>query len=652
MQTRQDNNLWPFNHGIDIDFQLLGRKPPTTEDILVKFRSLHYFNQDQTNRHSTLKEAADAIATEAQNWWITAGYQVKRKDQIQEAILKLDNEWKCLEQDHNKVMMKTKKLTPAMETKENKFKENAKKTFRVVPLGYQKYLEVSAVKTTDAGAKQKFEEDLQFLKNMHNNVGDDRIGSIGSFDRELASSKKSTPSQGTSGAATSSSETITTQQSVSRAGRKISTFEAGHSDSETSSSLSEQSHDPDFVLMENATKRKKKDNIFELTINKKVLKKASLQADVDGGSVRKQLKYTTALVQAAGGNIDDMPLSKPTIQRYKIEARHEKVKEVKETEQAKILSDDHIWVLHWDGKTFNKKTHAGKKKPVLAVVLKSLNDDDEIVVDVIDMSGMSGSDMECKSVLDALQAIGFDVKRIIALIFDTTAVNSGHKTGITVQLQHHIDHAIMQIACRHHTMELVCGGAASTVYGETESPYEVVFKNYAGSCESINIQDYRVFSTSNRKLNALKDSVLNFLLTWLEKSANIRENYKKWLELSILFLVCTFPQGYKFTFKAPGAFHHARWMARIIYTVMIALFQHQLAEDEVFSGTCNLDRIWSLAAFLTLFYVKHWFTAPKLVDAAVNDLELWNSFNDITMLSAKQLRGYPEFFQEMAVAAC
>lgn len=117
------------------------------------------------------------------------------------------------------------------------------------------------------------------------------------------------------------------------------------------------------------------------------------------------------------------------------------------------------------------------------------------------------------------------------------------------------------------------------------------------------------------------------------------------------FLGGTFPEGYSFTIKAPGAFHHARWMARIIYTLQIALFKHQLVEYEFFCNSCDLEHIWSLAAFLSLFYVKHWFTSPSLTDAAVNDLEMWNDFYDITQLSGQQLRSYPHFFQEMAVAA-
>ena len=62
---------------------------------------------------------------------------------------------------------------------------NGRKTFRVVPRSYAKYLKVSAEITTDEEAKSKFEEDLN---NMLDFDGDERVSNIGSFDMTLYSS--------------------------------------------------------------------------------------------------------------------------------------------------------------------------------------------------------------------------------------------------------------------------------------------------------------------------------------------------------------------------------------------------------------------------------------------------------------------------------
>ena len=46
------------------------------------------------------------------------------------------------------------------------------------------------------------------------------------------------------------------------------------------------------------------------------------------------------------------------------------------------------WVLHWDGKTLKKVTHAGKKKSVLAIILNASHKEEEILLDVINMKSV------------------------------------------------------------------------------------------------------------------------------------------------------------------------------------------------------------------------------------------------------------------------
>ena len=94
-------------------------------------------------------------------------------------------------------------------------------------------------------------------------------------------------------------------------------------------------------------------------------------------------------------------------------------------------------------------------------------------------------------------------------------------------------------------------------------------------------------------------AVVAFLLQWLEDDA-MRHDYKKLIELTILYLGGVFPPQYNFKFKAPGAFHHARWMSKVIYTLKYALFGHQKCfdiESKLFT------KIKALASFLAIYYV-------------------------------------------------
>ncbi|KAA0202355.1 hypothetical protein HAZT_HAZT010953 [Hyalella azteca] len=68
---------------------------------------------------------------------------------------------------------------------------------------------------------------------------------------------------------------------------------------------------------------------------------------------------------------------------------------------------------------------------------------------------------------------------------------------------------------------------------------------------------------------------------------------------------------------APGAMHHARWMAKAIYSIKVWLFQKQ------FKLTPGERRgLASVAIFTALVYARAWTEAPFAAIAPRNDLEL------------------------------
>ena len=97
-----------------------------------------------------------------------------------------------------------------------------------------------------------------------------------------------------------------------------------------------------------------------------------MQADVDGLSTRQQLKYTASLIQAAGGDIEDVNLSKNSLLHYKKDARHEKFEEINDENQVLLQSEDAVWVLHWDGKTIKKRHMLEKISQFLQMFLISV----------------------------------------------------------------------------------------------------------------------------------------------------------------------------------------------------------------------------------------------------------------------------------------
>ena len=74
----------------------------------------------------------------------------------------------------------------------------------------------------------------------------------------------------------------------------------------------------------------------------------------------------------------------------------------------------------------------------------------------------------------------------------------------------------------------------------------------------------------------------------------LRHDYLELATLSLLFPGGTFPEAMKVvTIKEPGAIHHARWMAKALYTLKIALFRKQL--EGIYKE--QLKDIYSLAIF-------------------------------------------------------
>ena len=84
-----------------------------------------------------------------------------------------------------------------------------------------------------------------------------------------------------------------------------------------------------------------------------------------------------------------------------------------------------------------------------------------------------------------------DVTRIIGLVYDTTSVNTGVWGGIVRLLETAFGRRLLQLPCRHHIYELVCGAAAAVVYGSSTGPNEQTFKVFAKYWASLDQTDYQ-----------------------------------------------------------------------------------------------------------------------------------------------------------------
>ena len=126
---------------------------------------------------------------------------------------------------------------------------------------------------------------------------------------------------------------------------------------------------------------------------------------------------------------------------------------------------------------------------------------------------------------------------------------------------------------------------------------------------------------------ALTKKIVGFCQSQLEMS-HPRDDYRELLELTLISLGCEPKRGVHF--MAPGALHHARWMAKAIYYCLkIWVFREQLTLKE-----SELGSLKSFCEFIVEFYVSYWFQCSISVSAPRLDLELLKSLNSSTTVLA------------------
>ncbi|ESN95853.1 hypothetical protein HELRODRAFT_179046 [Helobdella robusta] len=163
-----------------------------------------------------------------------------------------------------------------------------------------------------------------------------------------------------------------------------------------------------------------------------------------------------------------------------------------------------------------------------------------------------------------------------ALVFDTTASNTGKKNGACTRLQQKLRRNVLHIACPHHISEIILEHAfAACMSFNTSGPEIALFLRFRNEFNSINQADYHTImddESVNSKVEEHKEGIVSFCLTQLEQFQP-RCDYRELLELLLILLGETPPRGARVL--QPGALHRARWMARLIYAFKLYMYRHQ-----------------------------------------------------------------------------
>ena len=171
-------------------------------------------------------------------------------------------------------------------------------------------------------------------------------------------------------------------------------------------------------------------------------------------------------------------------------------------------------VVHWDGKLLQDLT--GKKHVDRLPILVSGYGVNKLL-GVPKLVGGTGENT-ANAVSGALHEWGV-ADRVVAMCFDTTSSNTGHRTGACVLLEQNLGRDFLHLACRHHVMELILAAAFQAVMGSTSGPQVLLFKRFQAKWEYIDQSTFQNCMTDREveaKVQSTRDDMLAFFRDQLD----------------------------------------------------------------------------------------------------------------------------------------
>lgn len=272
-----------------------------------------------------------------------------------------------------------------------------------------------------------------------------------------------------------------------------------------------------------------------------------------------------------GHDVHSLPISPEYIRTQRSNYRERISANLKEQ-----FSRANTFTVHWDGKILEDCTDVKSLMcNRLAVILSSCGKSK--VLGVPKVLRQTGA-LEASAVYSALNDWNVE-NNVMAMCYDTTASNTSTSIGACAVLEQKLDRQLLHFACRHHVMELLVGAAfKSTIEPTSSGPNILLFNKFRKAWPNLQHDCFEIGFSDTCAAEFVSDDLRSDLITFMKdqiqnKVKNDRHDYIEVLKLSLLFLGEEIP-GYKIA--KPGAFSHARWMAKILYSLKIFLFRNQL----------------------------------------------------------------------------
>ena len=98
----------------------------------------------------------------------------------------------------------------------------------------------------------------------------------------------------------------------------------------------------------------------------------------------------------------------------------------------------------------------------------------------------SGRDIAL-NILDSIKNNGLENHKFAAMVFDTTAKNSGKLKGAAKILEALLDTKMLYLGCNHHVLEIALNANWVNLFGETKSPDNAECKQFKEAWKELDL---------------------------------------------------------------------------------------------------------------------------------------------------------------------
>jgi hypothetical protein len=596
------------------DAVITGTRLPTCNQVL---RSYLYYRQNPTTTNQTNRECSRLVLDQVLTFYKKANIPTITEKKAIEKIIKLAEKNKKL-----RAISVDRRSSECTKGKLETEEVELKKTFQLWPENVQHLV--------------TNEEDLMFLESMKT----DRKASFGALDtaekkkvdRKVARQNSETSMREREKERLELEAVCSPKPGCSTEPDQIEAPAAPSSDD--TSDKEYEPGGPSFDRQRQVDKpQKRKTSGTGAFVPADILKSPKLSAMATRMKITptRQAAYTKAMIEEIGGDSSKRFTSYSYAEKHRKIVNKDTVEHVKESWQMPKLS-----TLHWDSKLMSKLDNNDQQDERLVIAIST--QDDMKVLGVLSYEPKTDQDtgsIVAGKTLELLEEWGCQ-ESVVAMTFDTTASNTGHVTAACISIQQKTGKALLWSACRHHVGEVVLTHVFNDLKIEaSKSPESSLFgrfRKHYGSLphNPIRTLDLTSFSADGRQL--AEELRAWSLIQCSSDSGLRRDDYKEVVDLCTLFLN---GKNEQITFRKPGALHKARWMAKLIYTLKICMFEEQIGclPDGTITTKQQVHKMRAFANFVSLVYIPWWLRTSNSCQAPYNDLDFYRKLKDYAQIN-------------------